>query len=78
MRRGIGDKEQRFFWVLASFSLSHRPLTGMLLPSSLAKTPKFFAAEMAKLFFQTLVFQLIFFEAGGWFSEEKWEKKVMF
>jgi hypothetical protein len=31
---------QRFFWVLASFSLSHRALAAMLLRSSLTKTPK--------------------------------------
>ena len=34
----MGKGKQRFFWVLASFSLSQRPLAGILLRSSLGKT----------------------------------------
>jgi hypothetical protein len=34
----VDRPEQRFFWVLASFSLSYRALAAMLLRSSLAKT----------------------------------------
>jgi hypothetical protein len=47
----LGVKRQRSFWVLASFSLSRRPL-GHVPSLSLAKTPKFLAAEWLQYFFK--------------------------
>jgi hypothetical protein len=47
----LEKREQRFFWVLASFSLSYRPLRACAFAQP-RQTPKFLAAALATVFFK--------------------------
>jgi len=49
----VGRDPKRSFWVFASFRLSHRAATNLLLRQSLAKTQKS-SLRMATVFLQTL------------------------